>query len=169
MTTGILTPSRRLRPATLVVAAGLTAGTLDIVFAWLFWALKAGVPARRILQSVASGLLGRASFEGGWGTAALGLLLHFGIAVTMAAAWYVVARRVAALRRRPAAWGAAYGLLLYGIMNLMVVPLSRASPGSKQPLWVGLSILVHMLLIGVPIAILGTRAALATPSDASRS
>lgn len=39
------------------------------------------------------------------------------------------------------------------MMNFIVVPLSAAMPGSKDPLWVGLSVLVHMLLIGVPIAL----------------
>ena len=142
-----------------VLAAGLLAGTLDIAFACVFWAINAGVPARRIFQSVASGLLGQASFQGGWATAVLGLLLHFFIATSMAATWYIAARAVPALRRRPVVYGAAYGLLLYGIMNHVVVPLSRAGGGSKDPLWVGLGILVHMFLIGVPIAVLAGRAA----------
>jgi len=39
------------------------------------------------------------------------------------------------------------------VMNYVVVPLSAALPGSKDPLWVALSIAVHVLLIGIPIAI----------------
>jgi hypothetical protein len=54
--------------------------------------------------------------------------------------------------------GVGYGLLLYGIMNYFVVPLSAAGGGSKDSLWVSLSILVHMFLIGGPIA-LATRLA----------
>jgi uncharacterized membrane protein YagU involved in acid resistance len=141
-----------------VLAGGLVAGTLDIVYACAFWASKAGVPARRILQSVASGLLGRASFDGGAATAALGLALHFLIATSMSAAYYLVARRWPLLWRRPILCGAAYGLLLYGIMNHIVVPLSAAGPGSKDPLWIALSIAVHVLLIGIPIALLTRRA-----------
>jgi len=57
-------------------------------------------------------------------------------------------------------YGAAYGLLLYGIMNHIVVPLSRAGAGSRDPLWVGMSIAVHMLLIGLPIALFARRAIL---------
>lgn len=74
------------------MAAGLVVGTLDIVYAIVFWAIKADVPARRILQSIAAGLLGPESFEGGASTAALGLLLHYFIATSMATAWYVVAK-----------------------------------------------------------------------------
>jgi hypothetical protein len=137
-----------------VLAGGLIAGTLDIVYACTFWALKADIPARRIFQSVAAGLLGKASFEGGAATAALGLALHFFIATTMSVVYYVVARRWPLLWQRPVLVGAGYGLILYGVMNYIVVPLSAAGHGgAKDPLWVGLSIVVHMFLIGVPIAL----------------
>lgn len=140
------------------IAGGLIAGTLDILYAWLFWTVKAGVSMQRILQSVASGLLGKESFQGGMSTAALGLVAHYFIAVAMAVTYFVVAGRMPVLRQRPLAMGAAYGLLLYVIMNFVIVPLSQASPGSKDPLWVGLSILVHMFCIGVPIALSTQRA-----------
>jgi hypothetical protein len=141
-----------------VLAGGLVAGTLDIVYACLFWAVKRDVPAQQILQSVAAGLLGKASFEGGWATAALGLALHFVIALSMSAMYYLVSRRWALLWQRPFLCGAAYGLLLYAIMNCVVVPLSAAGPGSKDPLWITLSIAVHALLIGIPIALAVRRA-----------
>lgn len=147
------------RGAAYVLAGGLVAGTLDITYAWAFWALKAGVSAQRIFQSVARGLLGPASFEGGVATAALGLFLHYFIATTMSATYYLAARRWPALRERPVACGAAYGLALYGVMNYVVVPLSAArGGGSGGALWVTLSVVVHVLLIGVPIALLTGRA-----------
>jgi hypothetical protein len=66
----------------------------------------------------------------------------------------LVARRWSLLWQRPVLCGAGYGLILYGVMNYVVVPLSRAGHGgAKDPLWVGLSIVVHMFLIGVPIAL----------------
>ncbi len=141
-----------------VLAGGLVAGALDIVYACVFWALKRDVPAQRILQSVAAGLLGEASFEGGWATAALGLALHFLIALSMSAAYYLVSQRWALLWQRPFLCGAGYGLLLYAIMNHVVVPLSAAAPGSKDPLWITLTIAVHALLIGIPIALAARRA-----------
>lgn len=139
---------------------GLAAGSLDIVFACTYWALKAGVPARRILQSVAAGLLGKASFDGGWATAWLGLALHFVIAVAMALAYFFLARQWPLLAQRPWSCGALYGLLLYGVMNYVVVPLSAAPPssGPKDLLWVGLSVLVHIGFVGLPIALFARRA-----------
>jgi hypothetical protein len=155
--------ARRRHPAAVVLAGGLTAGAFDIAYACTFWAIKRGVPARRVFQSVAAGLLGPAAFDGGASTAALGLLLHFFIAVTMAFTYYFVATRWRALVERPVALGAAYGVLLYAIMNYVVIPLSRARPAPVDAVWISLSILVHMLLIGVPIALFA-RKALRPPS-----
>lgn len=142
----------------LVLAGGLVAGTLDIAYACLFWAVKSGVPAPRVLQSVAAGLLGPASFQGGRATAALGLGLHFFIALSMSVAYYLAARRWPLLGRRPVVYGAAYGLVLYAVMNYVVVPLSAAGRGSKDPLWIVLSIVAHMVLVGIPVAVCTGRA-----------
>ena len=144
-----------------VLAGGLVAGLLDILYAWGFWRIRAGTSMQRVLQSVAAGLLGRAqAVAGGASTAALGLFLHFFIATTMSVTYYLVARRWPLLVRRPWLCGAAYGLVLYGVMNYVVVPLSAAGGGGapRNPLWIGLSILVHMLLVGVPIALFTRRA-----------
>jgi hypothetical protein len=151
-------PTRRTHPLTFVLAGGIVAGTFDIIYACSFWALKSDVPVQRILQSVAAGLLGAASFAGGAATAALGLGLHYLIALSMSVAYYLIGRRQPLLWQRPWLCGAGYGLLLYGIMNFVVVPLSAAGPGSKDPLWIGLSVAVHVLLIGIPIALFARRA-----------
>ncbi len=136
-----------------MLAGGLIAGTLDIAYACVYWGVKLDVPARRILQSVAAGLLGEASFRGGAATAALGLALHFVIAVSMSVGYYLASRRWPLLWERPLACGASYGLGLYAVMNYIIVPLSAAGAGSKDALWIGLSVAVHVLLIGIPIAV----------------
>jgi hypothetical protein len=151
---------RRESPWPPVLAGGLLAGALDITYACVFWAVKADLAPTRIFQSVAAGLLGEASFEGGAATAALGLLLHFFIACTMALTYYLVSRRWPVLVRRPVTLGIAYGLLLYVVMNHIVVPLSAAGPGSQDPLWITLTVAVHAFLIGVPIAWFASRARL---------
>jgi uncharacterized membrane protein YagU involved in acid resistance len=145
-----------------ILAAGVVAGTLDITYACAYWGIKVGVPPRRIFQSVAAGLLGPASFTGGLASSLLGLLLHFTIAITMALVYYLAARRLRLLVRRPIAGGASYGLVLYVVMNYIVVPLSAAGGGAKDPLWITLSVVVHMFLIGVPIALI-TQAGIALP------
>lgn len=135
-----------------MLAGGLVAAALDITYAGAFWWLKAGVSFERILQSVAAGLVGRDSFAGGAATAALGLVLHCFNATLIAIAYALVAGRFPALRRRPVLWGGAYGLVVYAVMNYVVVPLSAAGRGSTDRLWIAVSVLVHVLFIGIPIA-----------------
>jgi len=149
------------KPWSYVFLGGLVAGTFDITYACIFWFLKRGVAPTRVLQSVASGLLDGASFTGGARTALLGLALHYFIAMSMAVTYYLVARRWSELWQRPWLYGPLYGVLLYGIMNYIVVPLSAANPGSRDLVWVLLSIAVHAFLIGTPCALFARRAMLA--------
>ena len=54
-------------------------------------------------------------------------------------------------------------------MNGVVVPLSAPGVPSRDPLWVGMSVVVHMVLIGIPIAPLIRRAmADGEPGDGGR-
>jgi hypothetical protein len=144
-----------------ILVGGAIAGALDITYAIVFSGFR-GVPAARVLQSVASGLLGAASYRGGAPTAALGLLLHFVIAFRWAAIFYLASRRLTFLLRQPIVSGIAYGIAVYAVMNLVVLPIS-AFPGrpSTVPLVVITGLLVHMFLIGLPIA-LATRRAFST-------
>ena len=146
-------PIGRTHPLAYVLVGGLLVGTIDIVFAMTFWDWWADVPALRVLQTIAAGLLGTASFNGGTETAMLGLVLHFAIALTMAVAFYFAARRWPVLWKRPTETGVAYGFFLYGFMNHVVVPLSAAPPAATEAVWVVFNVIVHVLFIGLPIAL----------------
>ena len=106
--------------------AALLAGILDILNAIVFWRLYSGTSATTILQSIAAGILGKAAFAGGAGSAALGLGLHLAIMCAMAAVYWLACRRWPWLIRNPLQAGVAYGLLTWAAMNYVVVPLSRA-------------------------------------------
>lgn len=156
------------KPWVYVLLGGLVAGTFDITYACTFWYLKRGVLPTRVFQSVASGLLGDASFTGGGRTAALGLVLHYFIATCMGITYYLFARKWPDLWQKPWVYGPLYGVLLYGIMNYIVVPLSAANPGSRNLTWVLLSIAVHAFLIGTPCALFARRAVLAGPASVTQ-
>jgi len=150
------TPQRAVSPSLAVVLGGVAAGVIDITYACTFWAIKAGVRPTRIFQSVAAGLLGRqAAVAGGLQTAALGLALHFFIALTVAFVYYTAARYADTAWRRPWAFGSLYGVAVFGVMHYIVVPLSAAGNGGVAPfdlVWDGLSIVAHAFGIGVPVA-----------------
>lgn len=150
---------RRLSALSAILIGGAIAGALDITYAIGFSALR-GVPPIRILQSVASGLLGAPAFHGGWPTAALGLLLHFCIALLWAAIFYLASRAIPFLTRHPVISGLFYGFLIYAVMNLVVLPLSAFPRKVSFPLLVLVSgVLVHMFCIGLPISLAVRRTA----------
>ena len=131
---------------------GMLAATLDILYATSFWALR-DVPAQRIFQSIAAGLLGRPAFTGGWPTAMLGLSLHYMIACAMGLVYAFAARDLAVLRVHPWRYGALYGLVLYAFMNFVVVPLSASPRGGALPMsWTICSVIAHVVLVGWPCA-----------------
>jgi len=141
------------------VSSALLAGALDITYAIVFSYFRSGVAPSRILQSVASGALGRAAYDGGTRTAALGLALHFLIAFIITAIYFLAASGQRWLTRRPLLTGAVYGLGVYGVMNLVVIPLSAIGT-RPHPAAISLAtgVLVHMFCIGVPIAFGARRA-----------
>jgi uncharacterized membrane protein YagU involved in acid resistance len=143
-----------------ILTGGLIAGTMDICYAVGYSYLRSGVAPKTILQSVASGLLGRDAYSGGTATATLGFALHFLMALAIAAIYLLAARWLPALIRRPYLYGSLYGLVVYLFMNLVVLPLSRMPPRGAMPalLTIVTSIIVHMFLVGVPIALASRRA-----------
>ena len=154
-TTTAVRPPRTSLP--LVVGGGLLVAVFDAVFACTWWAVAAGVGPMRILQSIGAGLLGEASFAGGWRSAASGAAAHAVIAICMVGAYVFAAQRLPVLVRQPLRWGAGYGLFLYALMNFAVVPLSAAPRNDLPAAWVAASVVVHVL-IGVACALLARRA-----------
>lgn len=156
----VATPQRSWLPTAVVTA--LIAGTFDITYAIVFSYLRSGVAPSRLLQSVAAGALGRdAAFAGGTPTAALGLGLHFLIAFIITLVFFAAASWRKSLVTRPVLIGSVYGIGVYVVMNFIVIPLSRIGPRPLPAAIVTITgVLVHMFLIGTPIAIGARRAIL---------
>ena len=117
---------------------GGVGGLLDALYATVLWGFILGDNPAGLWQSVAAGLLGKTSYEGGHATALLGLALHFFIAFVMALVYVRAARKLPVLVQRPILMGVLYGFALYLVMNFVVVPLlgprlSRAEPRGRDP------------------------------------
>src|SRR4030095_10793918 len=94
-----------------ILYATALAGALDITAACIQVYIGSGMMPIRLLQGVAGGLLGRGSYNGGFATAALGLLMHFTMALTVTTIFYALSRR---LRLPQTLWGVVAVGLLYG-------------------------------------------------------
>jgi hypothetical protein len=134
-----------------ILIGGAVAGTLDIAGAFITigWG---------VCRNIAGGILGPSAKQGGIGTWFFGLFLHFLIAVTIAAIYCLSSKRLTFLREHFFVCGLFYGIAAWLVMNLVVLPLSAKhlhGPFQLHDMIQG--ILVHMFLIGLPIAFINAK------------
>jgi len=151
------------RPGPAILAGGLACGLLDLLAAFVLGAM-AGLGPGRVLQSIASAVLGTAAFAGGAGVMALGLAMHFFVAFSAATAFCLAAWVMPALLRRPWPAGLACGIGVYLVMNVGVLPLCSwfrhllyGTPAVFAPRVTLAGVLVHLVCVGLPIAFAARR------------
>jgi hypothetical protein len=133
-----------LRP---ILVGGALAGTFDLTAAFITFGL--GNP-----RIIAGGLLGKQAWTGGAATWILGVVLHYFIAFSAAAIYCLSSRRLGFLKDHWLVCGLFYGIAVFLVMNLVVLPLSAyhfMGPYQYRGLLQG--VLVHMLIIGLPISL----------------
>jgi len=151
-----VTKPEKNRALLAVGLGGLIAGACDLTYATLFHVAH-GAKAIRIPQSIASGLLGMASSQQGWISVSLGIALHFFIAFSAAAIYYLASRKLPILLRAAAICGSLYGAAIFFFMRWVVLPLSAAPHFKSDPLAKWTDFAVHVFLIGLPIALMARR------------
>ena len=147
------TPDTRRRLAVAWLAGTVAVGVLDGLDAIVVFGLRSGVTPTQIFQGIAAGVLGPASFAAGWRSAALGVALHFLIAGGIVATFLGASRMVPRLSRRPFVVGPLYGVIVYFVMALVVIPMSAL--GGPSFTWFGVTngLLIHMVGVGLPAAL----------------
>jgi hypothetical protein len=158
-------PVHLTSPARVLAAGALTVAVVDGLDAIVFWALR-GVRPGRVFQGIAAGFYGRASFQGGGATVALGIAVHALVASSVVVAFYLAASRWRSLVRRPFLAGPLYGLVVYAFMNGVVIPLSAIGVPRFAWLQVANGLFIHVVAVGTP-AVFFARAALSM-ADARR-
>jgi hypothetical protein len=138
-----------------ILTGGLIAATIDIGSAVLI----SGHSTVRILQTIAGGVLARASFEGGMRSALVGLALQELMGLIIAAIYVIAARAWPVLQRRWFAAGLAYGVVIFFVMNYLVLRLSAWHVVPHFTVGKFLANLLAMLLFGLIIAFFASRMA----------
>jgi hypothetical protein len=150
-----------------IVGGGLTIGVLDLVESIVVLQFS-GVPAVRVLKSIATGLLGASAFQGGIGTDLLGLAIHFSIAFVVAAVYWIASRQFDALLEHPWVSGLLYGCMVFLVMQFVALPLSAAvRPAFSIGTFIH-GLIKHALLVGLPVALITARSERVTAAAASR-
>jgi uncharacterized membrane protein YagU involved in acid resistance len=136
-----------------ILVGGLTAGVMDITAAILTYKIRNNVPPMRLLQSVASGLLGKAAFTGGTKTAALGLFLHFVIAFGATTVFYLASRKMPWLIQNAVLAGVLYGIVVHQFMQQVVLPVSAFHKAAFNFNALVIGLVTHIVCVGLPIAL----------------
>ena len=136
----------------ILLITGLLAGFLDGAAAVLLFMARGNRNPAVLFRFIASGVYGQAAFTGGIRMAWLGLIVHFLIALSFVAAYFGVCHFVSWPLLHPLAAALVYGLLVWIVMNLLVVPLSRTAHRPFSWAFALVNILILMGAIGVPAA-----------------
>jgi hypothetical protein len=147
-----------------ILYAGALVGVLDITAACINARVAYGFAPMHVLQSVAGGLLGRGSYDGGFATAALGLVFHFMMALVVATIFYALSQRFPVLLRYAVPAGLFYGVAVFVVNNFGTAPflswvrsLYLHTPILFKPPMGWPQLVIHMFCVGLPIALVVRR------------
>lgn len=138
------------------IIATILCGTLDILLA-MGLTLMRGRHIGDMLRFVASGPFPDATAMGRSG-AILGLGVHYSLMAIMVAVFLIAARQIPRIVDKPVLSGVAYGLLTYVVLDLIVVPLRFPAAWPPAPLSIGTQLFAHIVLVGIPTALIARRA-----------
>jgi hypothetical protein len=150
---------RGLKP---ILYTGAIVGVLDITAACINARVAYGFAPARVLKGVAGGLLGRSALEGGFATAALGLLMHFTMALTVTTIFYALSRRFSLPKNLlgVVAVGLLYGAGVFAVNNFATAPfmswvrsLYLHTPILFKPPMGWSQLVIHLFCVGLPIAL----------------
>jgi len=150
---------KNLKP---ILYAAVLVSVLDITAACINLGVAYGFGPLRVLKGVAGGLLGRSAIEGGFATAALGLAMHFTMALTVTTIFYALSRRLPLPQKLwgVVAVGLLYGAAVFAVNNFATAPflswvrsLYLHTPILFRPPMGWWQLIIHLFCVGLPIAL----------------
>ena len=136
-----------------ILQAGLIAGTLDILSAFIYYFIKSGKTNFLIIfKFIASAIFGKAAGEGGTGMILAGFILHYAIAFAFTIFFFWLYPKVNVMSKNRIVTAIVYGLFVWALMNLVVVPLSRIAPRPFDYVNAMINMGILIICIGLPIS-----------------
>jgi hypothetical protein len=151
-------PSRSPGLSRAIAITALITGTFYGLAAVVSYMADGGTAPIRIFWSIASALIGvEAAFRGGFLTAELGVVLHYLVATIWTWLFFALYPRLRILGKYPFSAGVGYGFVVWVVMNLVVVPLSKAPKISFNPANAGIAVAMLMVCFGLPLSLFARR------------
>lgn len=136
-----------------IFISGFIAAVLDILAAIVVYTLiQQKTTTLKMLQSIASAVFGKAAYNGGIEMGLYGLVFHFFIAFCFAAAYCFAFPYISFFRKHTVISGVLYGVLIWMIMNLVVLPIAFQYRPSFAWDAAFTGIIILILAVGLPIS-----------------
>lgn len=148
-----------LKKRTLVIfLTGLLAGTLDGIAAVVHFFIKTGKDPALIFKYIASAMFGKSAYTtSGYSMVAAGLLFHFSIAIIFSAIFFLLFPKIAWIKKNKIASGIIYATIIWAIMNLIIVPFSRAPQPNFDIKETIINLIILIIFVGVPISLVANK------------
>jgi len=135
-----------------IILAGLLSGALDIIAALTDYYITTGKKPWAVLKFIASGVFGKKAFSGGGNMIFMGFLFHFIIAFTFTVFFFWLYPKISFLSKNRIITGILYGIFVWTIMNLVILPLSNTPPLTYTTFKVIKAMLILIVMIGLPLS-----------------
>jgi hypothetical protein len=150
-------PQQNKTGATAIMQAWLLAGSLDIITACIHAYFVIGATPIRVLNYVASGVVGKQALGKGalvneWWLPLLGLVVHFTIALAFTLFFFWIYPKVKIMSKNKLITGLLYGIFVWCVMNLAVMPLIMRGKLPNDWWKAVQAMLILMFMIGLPIS-----------------
>ena len=138
------------------LVAGIAAGVLIDLFLFAMQ-LAAGTPADKLAGNfvfIAAVVLGQSAYANP-AALPLGIVLHFCVAIGWALGYVYLVRSQPQLVARPWISGAAYGIVVYVFMEIILITAGlyhRVAPGLLFT-----QLVAHVAFYGIPVAVIASR------------
>jgi hypothetical protein len=147
---------RHQNPFKTILWCGLLVGTLDILAAFANTYISFDKGPTFVLQYVATAIYGKSAFTGGTDIVLAGLALHYCIAYFFTALFFLIYTEIGIPTSNKILPGVIYGIFIWLVMNLLVVPLSQVPAGHIHAPQAIINALILIVMIGVPLSIIAS-------------
>ena len=137
-----------------LIITGLLAGTLDGLSACIMYYSQSGKDPLNVFRFIASGVFGSPALSGGVPMGLWGIIFHYVIAFGWTILFFWLAAKLPVLTRNWIVSGIAYGIFVWLMMNLVVVPVSLVPMKAGPKEWAGIlkATLILIICIGLPVS-----------------
>jgi uncharacterized membrane protein YagU involved in acid resistance len=140
-----------------IIKAGLLAGTLDILSAFLYSYIKRGTSPQTVLQYISKVAFGKTTITNPAILSITGLLVHFVIAMIWSLLFFILYHKLKLMRQNKIITGILYGLVVWAVMNIVVLPLWNNKAFVFSPESSPINALILIVAIGLPLSYIAHR------------